>query len=331
MPAAGHNVEWMTVLPTSQSQPHDAELVRGAWSGDEVSLGLLLDRHRAAMRAVALHVLGNGTDAEDAVQDAVLTAMSKISGLRDPAAVGGWLRAITRNCCLMQLRARREVPLPEGLPLVSGELTPEAVIDRHALRDWVWHAIEQLSPALRLTIMLRYFSDVSSYEQIAAACEIPIGTVRSRLSQARGKLASALEATADQAHADAGRLAAERRAEGVELLGAAERGYFASALGNRWAANPEFITSDGVRGDRNRMIALMNRELSVGMRQHMDNAIASRDLTIWDMTITSPPEDPQHCPPAVSWLMNLRDGRVHRLRLFHAGPEQPVVRASRNL
>jgi RNA polymerase sigma factor (sigma-70 family) len=207
MPATRHIVEWMTVLPTSQSQPHDAELVRGAWSGDEASLGLLLDRHRAAMHAVALHVLGNGTDAQDAVQDSVLTAMSKISGLRDPAAVGGWLRAITRNCCLMQLHARREVPLPEGLPLVSAELTPEAIIDRRALRDRVWHAIGELSPALRLTIVLRYFSDVSSYEQIAAACEVPIGTVRSRLNQARGKLASALEATADQAHADAGRLA----------------------------------------------------------------------------------------------------------------------------
>jgi RNA polymerase sigma-70 factor, ECF subfamily len=66
------------------------------------------------------------------------------------------------------------------------------------------------------------------------------------------------------------------------------------------------------------MIAAMNWELSVGVRQHMDNAIASRDLAIWDMTITNPPEDPQHCPPAVTWLMNLRDGRVHRLRLFHA-------------
>lgn len=255
------------IVTTEQSQPHDAELVRGAQSGDQMSLGLLLDRHQAAMHAVALHVLGNGADAEDAVQDSVLMAMSKISELRDPAAVGGWLRAITWNCCLMRLRARHEVPLPRGLPLESRELTPEAVIDRHALRDWVWHAIEELSPPLRLTVMLRYFSDVSSYEQIAAACEVPIGTVRSRLSQARGKLASALAATADQAHADAGRLAAERRAEGVELLGAADRGHFASALG-------------------------------------------------------------EHCPPAVTWLMNLRDGGVHRLRLFHARREQPLARVS---
>jgi RNA polymerase sigma-70 factor (ECF subfamily) len=113
-----------------------------------------------------------------------------------------------------------------------------------------------------------------------------------------------------------------RRGEGVELLGAAERGHFASALGDRWTADLEFITSDGQRAGRDRMIAVMNRELSVGVRRHMDNAIASRHLTIWDMTIHNPPEDPWHCPPAVIWLLTLRGGRVSRLRLFHPSRDQ---------
>lgn len=81
------------------------------------------------MRAVALGLLGYGTDADDAVQDAMLTAMSKLGGLRDPAAAGPWLRAIVRNCCRMRLRARRDLPLSQDLPLVSGGLTPEAVLE----------------------------------------------------------------------------------------------------------------------------------------------------------------------------------------------------------
>ncbi|HET6191075.1 MAG TPA: sigma factor [Trebonia sp.] len=85
------------------------DLVRGAQTGDHACLGLLLDRHQAAMRAVALGLLGYGTDADDAVQDAMLTAMSKLGGLRDPAAAGPWLRAIVRNCCRMRLRARRDL------------------------------------------------------------------------------------------------------------------------------------------------------------------------------------------------------------------------------
>ena len=49
---------------------------------------------------------------------------------------------------------------------------PEEVIDRQLLQDWVWHAVEELSPSLRVVAMLRYFSDVSTYEQIApyASC-----------------------------------------------------------------------------------------------------------------------------------------------------------------
>jgi RNA polymerase sigma-70 factor (ECF subfamily) len=239
----------------------DTELARGAQSGDQVSLGVLLDRHQAGMRAVALNVLGHGTDADDAVQDAMLVAMSKIGELRDAAAVGPWLRMITRNCCLMRLRARREVSFPADLPLVSGDLTPEEVIERHALRDWVWHAIEELSQPLRLTVMLRYFSDISSYEQIAA-CDIPVGTVRSRLNQARAKLAAALQATADRAHTDSGKLVAERQAEGIELLAAAERGQYAAALGDRWIAELDFISGTGERYDRDYMIDAMNSKYS---------------------------------------------------------------------
>ncbi|MET1071421.1 MAG: sigma factor, partial [Umezawaea sp.] len=64
----------------------DVELVRAAQSGEVAALGTLLARHRAGMRAVALGVLGYGPDADDAVQDASLAALSGIGDLRDPAA-----------------------------------------------------------------------------------------------------------------------------------------------------------------------------------------------------------------------------------------------------
>lgn len=102
----------------------DTELARGAQCGDQASLGMLLSLHQAAMRAVALNLLGSGAEADDAVQDAMLVALSKIGERRDPAAAGAWLRTITRNCCLMRLRARREVPLATELSLVPGELPP---------------------------------------------------------------------------------------------------------------------------------------------------------------------------------------------------------------
>ncbi|MGH3164290.1 MAG: RNA polymerase sigma factor [Trebonia sp.] len=312
----------MALITLATDPLSDGELVRGAQSGDHASLGLLLDRHHAAMHAVALSVLGHCPDAEDAVQDAMLAAMSKIGELRDPAAAGSWLRAIVRNCCLMRMRTRREVPFPGGLPIVSEAVTPEEAVDRHALRDWIWHAIEELSAPLRLVVMLRYFSEMSSYEQIAVACDIPVGTVRSRLSQARVKLTASLAAIASQAHPDIAGLTSERRLEGIELLEAAERGEFARALSDRWMADVEFISGQGERGDRDRIIAAMDGDLTDNVHQQMASTIASHDLTIWDMTIINPPEDPLHCPPAVTWLLTLSGGRVNRMRLFHPERQQ---------
>ncbi|WP_324611785.1 RNA polymerase sigma factor [Streptomyces sp. WM6368] len=67
------------------------------------------------MRAVALSLLGHGPDVDDVVQDAALTSPNRIGDVRDPAAVGAWLRAIVRNGCRMRLRAPRETPGLEGL------------------------------------------------------------------------------------------------------------------------------------------------------------------------------------------------------------------------
>jgi RNA polymerase sigma factor (sigma-70 family) len=309
----------------------DLDLARAAQAGDAAALGLLLERHQAGMRAVALSVLGHGPDAEDAVQDALVVALARIGDLRDPAAAGPWLRMIVRNGCLMRLRARRGVPLAaEGAVPRAGELllaslgpTPEQVIEAHAMRDWIWHAIGELSPPLRLAVMLRHFSGVSSYEQIAAVCGIPAGTVRSRLSQARANLAGALLASAASAHADAGELTAARRREGIETLAAAERGGLAAVLADRWAPDLEMITSRGARGDGRRLIAAMDSDISAGVHQRLVGAVASRDVTIWEMDISNPPDDPGHCPPEVIWLLTHQRGRIQRLQLFHPRPAGP--------
>jgi RNA polymerase sigma-70 factor (ECF subfamily) len=82
----------------------DADLVWAAQNDDTVSLGILLERYRASLHGQALGILGYGPQAEDAVHDAFLTALRKIDGVREPAAVGGWLHAVLRNVCLMRLR-----------------------------------------------------------------------------------------------------------------------------------------------------------------------------------------------------------------------------------
>ena len=72
----------------------------------------------------------------------------------------------------------------------------EEELERHALADWLWSAIDALPERQRLTVILRYFGPSRSYEEIAQIAAVPIGTVRSRLNAARCTLADRLCATA---------------------------------------------------------------------------------------------------------------------------------------
>jgi len=87
--------------------PTDAELVAAARAGEVSGLGVLLERHRATMKAVAVGVLGFGPAADDVVQDAMVIALRHLGELRDPQAAGPWLRSIVRNACRMRLRSAR--------------------------------------------------------------------------------------------------------------------------------------------------------------------------------------------------------------------------------
>ncbi|MFI6274970.1 RNA polymerase sigma factor [Streptomyces sp. NPDC050988] len=307
----------------------DAVLTRAAQAGDITALGLLLERHRAGMRAVALSILGPGPDVDDVLQDAAVTALRRVGDVRDPAAIGPWLRMIVRNAARSLLRGSVAFRPIDDLHVPSTEAGPERRLEHHAMRDWIWEAIEELSPALRLPLVLRHFSTgVTSYERIADACGVPVGTVRSRLNQGRAKLATALTATADAPHGDTGRRTRASRAEARETLAAAESGQFGALLTERWSPEIALLRGNEPVGDRSLLVRGMDGDLDAGVRQRLVHAVASRSLVVWEMDLLAPADDPDHCPPSVAWLMTLDDaGRPHRLRLVHPRP----VRALQSL
>ncbi|MFI6084404.1 RNA polymerase sigma factor [Streptomyces sp. NPDC051217] len=298
----------------------DVELVRAARSGEVAAAGALIGRHRAGMHAVALSVLGNGPDVEDAVQDASLIALRRMGEVRQPESVGAWLRMIVRNVCRSRLRSAASTTPVSDLTVLASEASPERVIERHAMRDWLWRAIDELSPTLRMTVMLRHFSPrTPSYEQIAALCGVPVGTVRSRLSEARAKLAEAMATTADSVHDDTVALSRRSALEAVETLEAAGQGRFAELAAERWTPDVAYYSGRQRVGDRNFLVRGMDNDLQAGVRQRFVSAVTSRDIVIWEMDLVNPPDRPGHCPPAVAWLMSMKDNRMHQLRLFH-GP-----------
>ncbi|MCI3275024.1 RNA polymerase sigma factor [Streptomyces cylindrosporus] len=312
--------------PAEAERVEDAVLVRAAQAGEVTALGLLLERHRAGMRAVALSILGPGADADDVMQDAALTALRRIGDVRDPGAVGAWLRMIVRNAGRSLLRDTLATRPVDDLHLPSLDGAPEQWLERNALRDWIWAALEELSPTLRMPLVLRHFTTgVTSYEQIAGACGIPVGTVRSRLSQGRAKLAASLAATTDAAHGDVERRVRASRIEARETLSAAESGHFGKLLAERWSPEIGLLRGNDRVGGRDLLVRSMDGDIEAGVRQRLVHAVAGRSLVVWEMDILNPADDPEHCPPTVAWLMSLDGaGRVHRLRLFHPRPVQAI-------
>jgi RNA polymerase sigma-70 factor (ECF subfamily) len=274
------------------------------------------------MQAVALALLGHGPDAEDAVQEAALIALRRVGEVRNPDAFGPWLRMVVRNACRAQLRRTRAVPVADlsgsaAMDWPQDPPDPAQALDRHALRDWVWSALEDLSPGLRLVTMLRYFTGVTSYEDIAALCAVPVGTVRSRLHQARAKLSDSLMASAERVHDDASALTALHRRLAEEVMASAHRGQIGSALSDRWSPHAEVTWPTGKRTGLGYLGTAFDRDLSGGVRHELRNVVASREVVIWEASLLNPPEDPFHCPPGVVWVHFMDRDRVNRVRLYH--------------
>jgi RNA polymerase sigma-70 factor, ECF subfamily len=307
----------------------DAQLVVAAQRGDVQALAQLLARHESSMRAVALSILGFGPASQDAVQDAALIALQRIGDLRRPDAAAPWLRAIVRNACRMQLRSKVPVPASDNPSVLASvdRMDPAALVERHETRDWVWHAIDELSSDLQLVVILRYFTDVTTYGEIAQLCGVPIGTVRSRLSQARTKLHTALTSTAELSHDDVA-VRAYARQDAQDVMDAALHGSFRRELSARWDPAVEITWPTGKRTRGfDFAVGAMDRDLSAGVRHRIANVVAGRDVAIWESNLISPPEDPFHCPPGVVWALFLDQGRVSRIRLFHPRPDGALRQA----
>lgn len=309
----------------------DGELARAARAGDSASLGVLLERHRAPLYAIALHLLGHRPDAQDAVHDTFLVALRQLHQIRDPEAVGGWLRKVLYNVCRMRLRMDQgEVlfeELPPDLESRTAEPSAEEAIDRLALRDWVWTALATLPEVLRVTAMLRYFGTHASYAEIAAILGVPIGTVRSRLNQAKTRLGEALLETAALAHDEAQVVTAARArhfAAAVDEINHG-RGYDLFVAG--FSADPVLALPGGrVLHGRAPLVADLESDLLAGTKLRLTKVFASKDVAILEATFENPPDNPNRCPPAITQVHVQRDGLTQRLHLYfadHLNPDDP--------
>jgi RNA polymerase sigma-70 factor (ECF subfamily) len=170
-----------------------AQLVRRAQNGDSEALEKLITRYDRYVQGVALLTLNDRAEAQDAAQEALIKAMRGLKHFKGQSAFHTWLYRVTVNTCRdFQRRQarRRETTLDSAPPQLSTGGPLQATLDVER-RQAVWQAIQTLTPALRETVILRYYLDMSGAE-IAEITGVPTGTVYWRLHQAREALASLL-------------------------------------------------------------------------------------------------------------------------------------------
>lgn len=170
----------------------DAALVRQSVAGDRGAFGALVSRYAAQARRVALAVLGDPDDADDAAQDAFLSALVKLSQYDPRRPFGPWLMRIVANAAAdrrRRQRVRRAEPL--DVSLVGGGPQPDTEALRGELGERLRSALAEL-PARRRTAVVLFDVEGYSHAEIGEILGVPEGTVRSEVFHARRRLRALL-------------------------------------------------------------------------------------------------------------------------------------------
>ena len=160
---------------------------------DEHAFRELVTGFQGLVRAYATGILGDPVEAEDAAQECFIRAYRRLGAFRGDAPLQSWLLRICRNHCLDRLRARPSVQLVElrdDLAEGASDTTAAGATARFD-RERLVSALAALPDVLQQAIVLRELRGLT-YEEVASSLDVPIGTVRSRLSAARAQLQASL-------------------------------------------------------------------------------------------------------------------------------------------
>ena len=185
----------------------DQLLVERAQGGDRRAFDLLVLKYQQKILKLVMRYVRDPTEALDVSQEAFVKAYRALPGFRGESAFYTWLYRIAINTAKNYLVALQRKPVEYDLDAhapedaerhahLRDEETPEGLAMQEQLREGVEQAIAALPEELRTAIMLREIEGLS-YEEIAAAMDCPVGTVRSRIFRAREAIDVAIRPLTD--------------------------------------------------------------------------------------------------------------------------------------
>jgi RNA polymerase sigma-70 factor (ECF subfamily) len=177
--------------------PDLSQVLERCRAGDAAAVEALVRAHQGAVYRLALSVLDDPAEADEATQDTFLAALRALPGYRGEAAFTTWLYRIALNASRDRLRRRgawqRLLGRLRPPPAAPDPRPVEAAAGGRERQAAIWRAVQALGEKHRLPIVLRYYHDLPVAE-IAHLLRLSEGTVHSRLSIARDRLRAALQA-----------------------------------------------------------------------------------------------------------------------------------------
>jgi len=196
---------------TSLSAADERRLVEQARAGDPQAFGALALAHQTFVYNLALRALADPEEAQDVAQEAFLRAWRGLPAFRGVSTFRTWLYRIVMNLCYNRAPQRKQALAaisldaagddhPDSVETMGDRLpsslpSPESELEAGELQARLHRSIEMLPPTYRLLRLLRYIQDLS-YEEIAEATGMPLGTVKTGLFRAHARLRDALLADA---------------------------------------------------------------------------------------------------------------------------------------
>ncbi len=186
----------MSIHPISSPLSEEQAIIARATAGETQAFNLLVEKYEAMAYSVAYRMLRDQDAAADVVQDSFIKAFRALAGFQG-GNFRSWLMRIVANTCydVLRVQQRRATDSLDDLPVDHDHITalvdraesPESYAERMELNHFLEIGIQALPPEQRLVLVL---CDIQgyTYEEIAEIAELPMGTVKSRISRARLRL-----------------------------------------------------------------------------------------------------------------------------------------------
>ena len=170
----------------------DEELLESFLDGDQTSFAELMRRHEDRIFALAFRMTGQRSDALDATQEAFVAAFRQADKFRFDSAFGTWLYRIAINACHDLLRKRKRWTGQETADTEQIDVAGSHFDESVAARVDLTRALSSLPAEYREAVVMHDVGGVA-YDEIARLTEVPVGTVKSRISRGRRQLAQLME------------------------------------------------------------------------------------------------------------------------------------------